>query len=94
MVIAFAAAPAMSAEAVVYSFTGGGDGDAPYASLGGGLYAAVHHGGVACATTDVQYDAGVKDQKGKVPAGGTVQFADTTLAKAGAGYIGLDVDLG
>jgi hypothetical protein len=60
----------------------------------GGLYAAVHVGAVTCATTSLQYDAGVKDRKAKVPGGGSVQFADTSLAKAGEGWIGLDWDLG
>jgi hypothetical protein len=52
----------------------------------GGLYAAVHHGGVSCATTSLQNDAGVDVKK-------TIQFADTTFAKAGIGYDGLDFDL-
>jgi hypothetical protein len=61
----------------------------------GGLYAAVHHGGVTCAPTTYQNDAGVKTAKTKGPVAGTaVQFADTTFAKAGAGYDGVDFDLG
>jgi hypothetical protein len=63
---------------------------------GGGLYAAKHFGVVSCASTGVN-DAGVLDKGGKVPGNknsGSVQFADDTFAKAGAGYIGLDVDLG
>jgi len=58
---------------------------------GGGLFAAVHHGGVTCASTSVQNDAGVLDKKGKIPGkGGSVQFADTTLAKAIGQWVGLD----
>ena len=54
----------------------------------------MHHGGVTCASTSVQYDAGVLDKKGKIPGdNGSVQFADTTLAKAEGFYAGLDFDL-
>jgi len=63
-------------------------------SGGGGLYAAKHVGGVTCAPTSVVYDAGVRDQKGEVPGGGSVQFADDTFAKAGLAFDGLDFDLG
>jgi hypothetical protein len=62
---------------------------------GGGLYAAVHHGGVTCVSTSLQNDAGVKDKKGKVPGGGgSTQFADTTIARADGLWDGLDFDLG
>ena len=52
---------------------------------GGNYWAAVHHGGVSCASTSLQNDPGVYGKGGKTPkkVKGTVQFADSLLANKG-----------
>jgi hypothetical protein len=95
--LAATAGSGVAAAATTVHFFGGGTNFCDYFVInnsGGGLYAAVHYGGVTCGPTSAQYDAGARDKKGKVPSGGSVQFADTTIAKADGLWDGLDFDLG